>query len=834
MKKVVTNDFIIKLTFIFLLIQPILDIKVFYDYEILGVTIPTIIRLIFFAILFLLFIFNKKRLKLPIIYFVLFFIYSILHLINANNNYINILGKYSIPSEVIYLIRLAIPMMFILFSYNYKVEFNKISKLFFIVALIISSIITVTNLLGISYPSYSQTQSINGNFFDWMFLSKIDNGYYNLATKGLFGYANPLSGLMCLILPILLYSFYKKSNLKKFLIIYLFLISMLIVGTRISSYMTIIILVVMLIIYLVLSSLFKLKIDNTKTLTLNILLIILLIPFFINAPIMFSSDRKTSESEANYATENKLLTVVNNYREKIEKGVSKEEEEEINKFIKENYKYFSINDDLAPDKYLYEDYLIFWMNYFEESYKNQNNTRDFELYLYKHIYEHNNNKLDMFLGYGYSQNFNDGVVLERDFVYHFYTLGIFGLILFIIPYYAILIYSIIKVLTNLKEKLTLENVTYILTIGILVSIAIIGGNIFDFFGVNIFLSFICGQLLYNMNAKKDWDVVYLNKCDNIAVSVVVPVYNVEKYIDKCLNSLVNQTLKNIEIIVVNDGSPDNSSKIIEKYENKYPNLIKSYVKENGGLSDARNFGIEKCSGEYIAFLDSDDYVNYDMYEKLYKKAVSKNFDVVVCDTLYDYETKKKFCSSKINEDLFKKEDIKKMMVDFYPAVWNKIYKKSLFDNGIRFKKGIWFEDVEFIYRLIPSINSVGVVNEALINYVQREGAITKTFDKRVYDYITDWNSIIDYYKSNNLFDEYRDELEYSCTRYLFATFVKSLSKMNDNDEFERGVNLAISKVSENFPNYKKNKYLKKITLKNIYLRNFNLKLANVFFKTKNK
>ena len=223
-----------------------------------------------------------------------------------------------------------------------------------------------------------------------------------------------------------------------------------------------------------------------------------------------------------------------------------------------------------------------------------------------------------------------------------------------------------------------------------------------------------------------------------------------------------------------------------------------------------------------------------MYEKLYKKAVSKNFDVVVCDTLYDYETKKKFCSSKINEDLFKKEDIKKMMVDFYPAVWNKIYKKSLFDNGIRFKKGIWFEDVEFIYRLIPSIKSVGVVNEALINYVQREGAITKTFDKRVYDYITDWDSIINYYKSNNMFDEYRDELEYSCTRYLFATFIKSLSKMNDNDEFERGVNLAISKVSENFPNYKKNKYLKKLTLKNIYLRNFNLKLANVFFKTKNK
>ena len=119
------------------------------------------------------------------------------------------------------------------------------------------------------------------------------------------------------------------------------------------------------------------------------------------------------------------------------------------------------------------------------------------------------------------------------------------------------------------------------------------------------------------------------------VSVIVPVYNVEKYIKKCLNSLVNQTLDEVEIVVVNDGSPDNSQKIIDEYTKKYKN-IKSYVKENGGLSDARNYGIKRATGKYISFVDSDDYIRKDMLEKMYNYAIQKNFDVVVCDSINVY------------------------------------------------------------------------------------------------------------------------------------------------------------------------------------------------------
>ena len=114
------------------------------------------------------------------------------------------------------------------------------------------------------------------------------------------------------------------------------------------------------------------------------------------------------------------------------------------------------------------------------------------------------------------------------------------------------------------------------------------------------------------------------------VSVIVPVYNVEKYIDKCLNTLVNQTLKDIEIIIVNDGSPDNSQEIIDKYQKKYPKKIKSYIKENGGQGSARNFGLEKATGEYIGYVDSDDFIELDMYEKLYNKAKKHDLDISIC------------------------------------------------------------------------------------------------------------------------------------------------------------------------------------------------------------
>lgn len=114
------------------------------------------------------------------------------------------------------------------------------------------------------------------------------------------------------------------------------------------------------------------------------------------------------------------------------------------------------------------------------------------------------------------------------------------------------------------------------------------------------------------------------------VSIIVPFYNVEEYLERCLFGLSRQTLGNIEIILVNDGSKDNSHVIAEEYTGKYPDLFKLYKKDNGGLSDARNYGIERATGEYIGFIDSDDYPEVDMFEKLYQKAKENDSDIVVC------------------------------------------------------------------------------------------------------------------------------------------------------------------------------------------------------------
>ena len=115
------------------------------------------------------------------------------------------------------------------------------------------------------------------------------------------------------------------------------------------------------------------------------------------------------------------------------------------------------------------------------------------------------------------------------------------------------------------------------------------------------------------------------------VSVIVPVYKVEKYLEKCLDSLVHQTLESLQIIVVNDGSPDNSQNIIDRYVKEYPNKIFGYIKENGGLGDARNYGMQFADGEYIAFVDSDDWVDEKMFELMYNFAVKNEHQIVIGD-----------------------------------------------------------------------------------------------------------------------------------------------------------------------------------------------------------
>ena len=288
----------------------------------------------------------------------------------------------------------------------------------------------------------------------------------------------------------------------------------------------------------------------------------------------------------------------------------------------------------------------------------------------------------------------------------------------------------------------------------------------------------------------------------IKVSVIVPVYNVEDYLEKCLDSLVNQTLKEIEIIVVNDGSPDNSGKIIEKYAKKYKN-IKAYTKENGGLSDARNYGIKKASGEYLVFIDSDDYIDETMLEKMYQKAIQENLDIVVCNSINVYDNN---TTIEIKSNLnYSSNPIKNYLISA-PMACTRIYKKELFDN-IEFKKGIYYEDLELTPKLVKYTKKIDFIDEGLYYYYQRVGSIMKQKDWN--DKLLDIFNVLDSNKEI-LFDEYPEEIEYMYITHLLRT---ATLRFLDYPNSKNMINKIVSTMKETFPNWKKNKYYQKSSKK---------------------
>lgn len=300
------------------------------------------------------------------------------------------------------------------------------------------------------------------------------------------------------------------------------------------------------------------------------------------------------------------------------------------------------------------------------------------------------------------------------------------------------------------------------------------------------------------------------------VSVIVPVYNVEKYVEKCLKSLVNQTLQDIEIIVVDDGSKDDSKKIVDRFIKKYPSKLKYLHKENGGLSSARNFGIPYAKGEYIAFLDSDDYVETTMYEEMYNLAKKEDADMVECDFIWEYPNKQKYDYGVVYNG--KKEAIEKARV----VAWNKLIKREIIENEkIEFPFGLRYEDVEFFYKLVPSLNKISFMKKYFIHYVQRENSIANTQNTKTKDIFKVLNNVIEFYKNKGYYDEYKEELEYTYLRLLLCSSLKRMCKIKDKQERKTAIDDTWNNINTNFPNWKKNRILKKKSIKNMYIKSVN-------------
>ena len=213
--------------------------------------------------------------------------------------------------------------------------------------------------------------------------------------------------------------------------------------------------------------------------------------------------------------------------------------------------------------------------------------------------------------------------------------------------------------------------------------------------------------------------------NDIKISVIVPIYKVEKYLRRCIDSIINQTFKNIEIILVNDGSPDNCPKICEEYKNK-DNRIIIINQENQGLSAARNSGIRIARGQYLVFIDSDDYIEEDMIEYLYEGIVKYDVDISCCGyvAVYDNGIKEKITVPS-EDTIYKKEEaLNILLLNGYIDVvaWNKLYKKELFNN-ILYPTGKLYEDMLTTYKLISVSDKILLRPKEKYFYCKRNDSI---------------------------------------------------------------------------------------------------------------
>ncbi|MPQ43968.1 glycosyltransferase [Clostridium tarantellae] len=229
--------------------------------------------------------------------------------------------------------------------------------------------------------------------------------------------------------------------------------------------------------------------------------------------------------------------------------------------------------------------------------------------------------------------------------------------------------------------------------------------------------------------------------NKIKVSVIVPVYNVEQYLGECLNSIANQTLKEIEIIVVNDGATDGSGKIIDEYAKKHEN-IKVVNQKNSGLSAARNSGIREAKGKYLMFIDSDDFIDLYTIEKLYNRAEKYNCPLVICDLqlYWNKEKNKKYNNLKEDEEkIYNSTELYEILLSrkMNCQVMNKLYRRDIWvENNLSFEEGAYYEDIIPTFKVMSTYKKAMFINESMYKYRMREGSITASSSpKKVEDLV---------------------------------------------------------------------------------------------------
>lgn len=290
------------------------------------------------------------------------------------------------------------------------------------------------------------------------------------------------------------------------------------------------------------------------------------------------------------------------------------------------------------------------------------------------------------------------------------------------------------------------------------------------------------------------------------VSIVVPIYKVEKYLEKCVNSILRQTYRNLEIILVDDGSPDQSGIMCDEYAGK-DSRVHVIHKDNGGLSDARNVGAREASGKYLLFVDSDDYIAEELVEKTVNAAEKTNSDIV----LFDY-----FCVEGDREEVRTNNIVPGKVVNIRsekelllipPASWLKLFRREFYEQaGICFPKGVYYEDLGTTPKFLLEAERVVYLPEILYYYMVRKDSImgSKDYAKNYKDKVHVLEDVLKFYIERNSYDEYREELEYLVFANVYFEPSKEIVLAHLKTPY---LEKARAYLYRGFPEFCKNKYV---------------------------
>lgn len=298
------------------------------------------------------------------------------------------------------------------------------------------------------------------------------------------------------------------------------------------------------------------------------------------------------------------------------------------------------------------------------------------------------------------------------------------------------------------------------------------------------------------------------------ISVVIPVYNAEKYLNACLDSILTQDFEDYEIVCINDGSKDHSLDILQTYQAQYPDKIVVKSIPNGGQANARNTGIELSKGDYIVFVDSDDDMKPNALRKLYDVMSKNKSDMVVCEIDRIFTQKKSifdgfsFDTSLHIEGSTSIKDHPEIIPYITAAPYAKLISKDfLIRNDIQFIKGKIYEDLVFTQNILSCDPKITFLNEKLYNYYVRANSTMTSKNSKVQDMFFDYDMLYSYYKEKGLEKTYKDELEFLCLYHVLIGTSFRLWRSNQMGLFQ-----SISTCRKFVRKYhfsRSNKYLKK-------------------------